>query len=81
MEKVNASDFKAKCLGLLDEVAERGKSYLIYKRGKPVARLTPTLQPEGGYPQHRLAGTVTVLGDLLEPVLEPESWDAERGAF
>ena len=79
MEEANASTFKAKCLGLLDEVAESGKSYLIYKRGKPVARLVPTSQPEGGYSQQRLAGTVIIVGDVLEPAVAFDAWEAERG--
>jgi len=38
---INATDFKAKCLGLLDEVQDTGAEVLITKRGKPVARLVP----------------------------------------
>lgn len=38
---VNASRFKAECLGLLDEVAATGQELVITKRGRPVARVTP----------------------------------------
>jgi len=34
-KQVSATEFKAKCLGLLDEVAS-GTSLVITKRGKPV---------------------------------------------
>jgi prevent-host-death family protein len=37
--QVSATEFKAKCLGLLDEVAG-GASLVVTKRGKPVARVT-----------------------------------------
>lgn len=37
--QVSATEFKAKCLGLLDELAA-GASLVVTKRGKPVARVT-----------------------------------------
>ena len=37
---MKASEFKAKCLGLMDEVAEHGGEIVITKNGKPVAKLT-----------------------------------------
>jgi prevent-host-death family protein len=42
---IKASELKAKCLGLLDEVAQSGETIVITKRGKPVAQLTPAPQP------------------------------------
>ena len=39
MREIKASEFKAKCLKLLDEVNETGEPIIITKRGKPVARL------------------------------------------
>jgi len=40
-KKIAAGQFKAKCLSLLDEVAEKGSEYVVTKRGKAVARLVP----------------------------------------
>ena len=37
---IKASEFKAKCLKLMDEVAENGEEIVITKNGKPVAKLT-----------------------------------------
>ena len=37
---IKASEFKAKCLKLMDEVAESGEEIIITKNGKPVAKLT-----------------------------------------
>ena len=37
---IKASEFKAKCLKLMDEVAESGEEIVITKNGKPVAKLT-----------------------------------------
>ena len=37
---IKASEFKAKCLKLMDEVAANGEEIVITKNGKPVAKLT-----------------------------------------
>jgi prevent-host-death family protein len=73
---VRASDFKAKCLAILDEVERTGEPVTILKRGRPVARLVPPTRGQGKYPQDSLHGTVEILGDILEPVLPAEAWQA-----
>lgn len=69
---VPAGEFKAKCLKLLDEVAETGETIVVTKRGKPVARVAPMESPPS------LEDSVTFLvsdEELIEPVLG--DWDAE----
>ena len=39
MREIKASEFKAKCLKLIDEVNETGEAIIITKRGKPVVRV------------------------------------------
>ena len=39
--KMTASEFKAKCLAVLDEVQASGKPVTITKRGRAVASLVP----------------------------------------
>ena len=41
MQKISASQFKARCLALLDEVAEGGSELVVTKRGRPVAKVVP----------------------------------------
>jgi prevent-host-death family protein len=41
--EISASQFKARCLRLLDEVAETGETLVVTKHGKPVARVEPPL--------------------------------------
>jgi prevent-host-death family protein len=43
--KIGASEFKAKCLALLDEVAETHEGLVVTKRGKAVARVVPVEDP------------------------------------
>jgi antitoxin (DNA-binding transcriptional repressor) of toxin-antitoxin stability system len=78
MQTINATDFKARCLALLEEVARSGQGLVILKRGKPVAQVLPAPAPGGGFPQDSLKGTVTVLGDILEPAFPSDGWDAEK---
>jgi prevent-host-death family protein len=72
---VPAGEFKAKCLKLIDEVAEKRKPLVITKRGKPIAHLVPV-------PAKRqdivgsMKGSVTILGDIISP-LDVE-WDAMK---
>jgi prevent-host-death family protein len=78
MKSLNATDFKAGCLALLDEVARSGESITITKRGKPVAQLVPVRPSNLRYPQDALRGTVQVLGDIVSPVLPSSEWEAEQ---
>lgn len=72
---MRASEFKAKCLSVMDEVASTGESILITKRGKAVAKLAPV----GAKPKSLrgfLKGRVKSLGDIVRPIRV--KWDAER---
>jgi prevent-host-death family protein len=42
--EITATQFKARCLRLLDEVAESGETLVITKHGRPVARVEPPLR-------------------------------------
>lgn len=78
MRTITATEFKAKCLALLDEVQSTGEPITISKRGKPVAEVIPAVPRKGKYPQDSLKGTVEVLGDIIEPAFAPEDWESER---
>ena len=68
--EIGAGEFKARCLALLDEVAETGEEIVVTKRGKPVAKLTPI---ESAKP---LEGSVRILGDIVGPL--DEEWEANQ---
>ena len=70
MKSITATEFKAKCLDLLDHVPQEGLA--ITKRGKTVARLYPERQDV-----LRFLGSVPGMelkGDLLSA---GEKWDAQ----
>ena len=64
--QVTATELKAKCLALLDEVQERGDIVTITKRGRPVAMLQPVKSKkrpkslEGAW-----IGKVEIVGDIV----------------
>lgn len=70
---VSASQFKAKCLGMLDEVAATGEEIVITKRGRPVARVLAADKPAS------LRGSVSFNvsdEELIKPL--DIDWDAAR---
>lgn len=81
--KISASDFKAKCLDLFNQLAARKlKRIVVLKRGRPVAVLTPP--PSAGDTADALfgcmRGTVTAPKgfDFTRPVLD-EPLHAQKG--
>lgn len=59
-----ASEFKAKCLHLLDEIAAEGESIIITKRGRPMARMTPVAAPARPL-RASWKNTVRIRGDVV----------------
>ena len=78
MERINASDFKARCLSILDRVRATGERVVILKRGQPVAELGPATEALARYPQLELEGTITVMGDIVGPVVPENHWESNR---
>jgi len=70
---IKASEFKAKCLALIDEVASTGDPIVVTKNGKPLVELVPHRAPERS-PLGIWKGKVIIKGDIISPI-ETE-WDA-----
>ena len=73
---VSAANFKTNCLRLMDEVAQRRMPLIITKRGKPIAKLVP-LDDKPIDIFGRMAGTIKICGDIIEPT--DEAWEADAG--
>lgn len=67
--KVAAGEFKARCLKLMDEVAETGEELVVTKRGKPVVKLVP-ISPKGKVFFGAMKGTATIHGDIVGPFFD-----------
>ena len=71
---IKASEFKARCLKLMDEVAESGEEIVITKNGRPVSRLLPYREkPKSWFGIDR--GRIEILGDIVEPI--DVEWEAQ----
>ena len=71
---IKASEFKANCLKLMDEVADSGEEIVITKNGKPVAKLTPYRdKPKAPFGRDR--AIIRILGDIVEPI--DVEWEAD----
>ena len=73
---IKASEFKAKCLKLMDEVANSGVEIVITKNDRPVSRLVPYRDEEPSM-FGRDRDKIRILDDLIEPI--DVQWDAETG--
>lgn len=83
MATVPATRFKAQCLELMDRVAERRTTYVITKRGKPVAKLVPADPPRKKSIFGCMADQTELVGDLDKPLWTEQQWkqfEAERAA-
>ena len=68
---IKASEFKAKCLKLMDEVAASGEEIVITKNGRPVSRLVPyRKEPKLAFGRNR--DNIRILGDIVSPM--PAEW-------
>jgi len=68
---VAATEFKANCLRLMDEVAHQRRPIIITKRGKPVAKLVP-VEKEPIDLFGRMAGSIKICGDIISPIDDVE---------
>ncbi len=77
LRRITAAEFKANCLRLMDEVAQRRTPIVITKRGKPVAKLVP-INEEPIDIFGRMAGTIKICGDIIGPLDVEWTGDAEN---
>ena len=71
---ITATEFRARCLQLMDEVAQSGEEIVITKRGRPVSRLVPWReQPEVVFGANR--DSIRIHGDIVDAL--DVDWEAE----
>lgn len=74
MQIIQASEFKAKCLALMDDGARSGEVLVVTKNGQPVAELRSYSGEKYGSPFGLHSG-LEITGDILSPI-EEDSWKA-----
>ena len=73
---MTATEFRARCYQLMDEVAGAGREVVITKRGRPVAQLRP-IRPMRRSMFGRDRDIIKIHGDITTPI--DVEWDAETG--
>ncbi len=77
--EISATEFKAKCLKLMDEISNTHEPIIVTKHGKPVAKVV-AIEPEETHNKTGfgcMAGTMEIRGDIISPIEEP--WSAMTG--
>ncbi|MBI4208082.1 MAG: type II toxin-antitoxin system prevent-host-death family antitoxin [Deltaproteobacteria bacterium] len=73
-ETIGVSEFKARCLKLLEETRRKGKEWIITKKSEPVARVIPIGRVRGSH-RGALKGLATLKGDIIH-WSSASSWEA-----
>ncbi len=73
---MKASEFKAKCLAVMDEVAKSGQGVVVTKNGKPLVELVPHKAKTKRSPFGIWKGKVKITGDIMSPI--DVEWNAMK---
>lgn len=75
MTTLMASDFKARCLAIIEKVHSDGEAVLVTRRGKPLVRVLPATEcPARSRKLGTLKGEATEKGDIVHSGFEHE-WE------
>ena len=79
MEEVAISEFKAKCLALLERVRKTRKPLRITRHGKPIAEIVPPSEVEDRASWiGSMQGSGETLGDIISPATDEDDWEVLR---
>lgn len=79
MKEIAISEFKAKCLDILEEVRRTRRPIRVTRFGKPVAEVVPpTAEKTKRRRLGSMAGTAKIVGDIVGPTGSFDDWDAWR---
>ena len=62
---IGVTEFKAKCLALLDQIGQKGGTLTVTKRGRPLATVGPVKRRPFKSSEGILAGKVKIIGDIV----------------
>ena len=77
---IAATEFKAHCLRILDEVERSGEAVTVTKRGRPVAEVKPVAKKKSKLAFGSLKSPEYSFPDPFSPAYD-EPWDAEKGLW
>jgi prevent-host-death family protein len=77
MKEIAISEFKAKCLAILDQVEKTKQPIRITRRGRPIADVSPPAPTE----DRAWIGSMTeskILGDIISAASDEDDWEVLR---
>jgi prevent-host-death family protein len=79
MREIAISEFKAKCLALLDQVGKTKKPLRVTRFGKPIAEVVPPSSVQGRAAWiGSMKDSVEIVGDIVSPANEESEWEVLR---
>jgi antitoxin (DNA-binding transcriptional repressor) of toxin-antitoxin stability system len=74
---VSVTEFKAKCLALLEQIGQEGGTLTVTKRGRPLATVGPVKRRPFKSSEGAWIGKVEIVGDL-DQTDTADLWDVVR---
>jgi prevent-host-death family protein len=79
MTEVSISQFKAKCLELLEQVRRTRQPIRITRHGKPVAEvIPPTAVVDRAVWIGSMKDSMEIVGDIISPANDEDEWEVLR---
>lgn len=78
MKSISVSEFKAKCLGLIEEVDKTRQPLRITRHGKPVAEVIPAGPDRKRKFVGDMIGTARIVGDIVSPIIDLDEFEVYR---
>jgi prevent-host-death family protein len=77
MQEVAISEFKAKCLSLLEEVSKTRTPLRVTRRGKAIADVVPaSSETEERSWIGSMSDSIDIVGDIISPVIDVDAIEA-----
>jgi len=79
MQEIAISEFKAKCLAVLERVRSTKKPIRVTRFGKPVAEIVPpTSVEERSSWIGSMKNSMRITGDIVSPATDEDEWEVLR---
>ena len=79
IQEIAISEFKAKCLSLLEEVSKTKTPLRVTRRGKAIAEVIPaSSDAEGREWLGSMSDRIEIIGDVISPVIEISEIEAMK---
>lgn len=79
MDSIPISEFKAKCLSLLEQVRRTRQPIRVTRHGKPVAEIVPpSPTADRAALFGSMKGMIDIKGDIISPANDEDEWEVLR---